>query len=856
MKKLTKTLSLVLVIAMIVSLCVVGVSAKTFSKDGDKINENYKEAVDVMSGIGIIEGTDTAGTTFNPTGNFTRAAAAKIIAYMQLGVEAASALKGTGSTFKDVPSTNWAAPYIAYCAQMKIISGYGNGNFGPDDALTGYAWAKMLLCAVGYGAKNEYTGASWSINVAKDALTKGVFTDVLSASTPDVITREQATQMAFNTLTGINKVTYSSLVNDYIAGGMISGVTANGTLGESIYNLYNTIDTNGATVTTKYAQQTVATVKGVNYAAVAGVVCKTGDTANTGRYGYVWYTQASNNATKVQVSSIYYADTVLGTASNGKGVGTWATKTNSAYVCGYTASTGAAGATFYLNNGASDFATVVTSKGLDTKKGVEFTWIDNTGDGKADVVLVKNYTVAVATAAVATRTDSTTGADQFKIPGVINSWTAVDTYDGYKDIAKGDVVLSFVNAATGVTTLTKAKSVSGKVAAITAATGSYKLDDGNTYTESGLVTAGTGIDATKATLGNAVTFFTDPSGYVVYTDATVTADTSFAVIVNFDAATMAGQQVKLLTSDGAFVIVNATVGSATNKSACKSLTVGTSGTNEVQVSKGTTLVSYNVVDSVYYLTVLGAAGASTTGTVAVNQVKNGTASLNTAANTTIADSATKFILVDSNNSIATYTGISSVPTTTGTYLAVGKGTTPGVAAVVFVTGSTATATAAEDVIFVAAPSYTLSGTTSAPLYTYQVVRNGEVTTMTFNTDVSSTINAAGCYKITGYDANKNAASVVSVANFAVPGAQAKSLSNGTLLYGTTQSILVTDKTVVVLVNPTTKAMTVGAATDISASTTSGDTYSQLQVFEAKAADGTTGLGYAAYIFITGTGTVA
>jgi hypothetical protein len=321
-----------------------------------------------MSGIGIIEGTDTAGTTFNPTGNFTRAAAAKIIAYMQLGVTAAEALKGTGNTFKDVSATNWAAPYINYCAQKGIINGYGNGNFGPNDALTGYAWAKMLLCAVGYGVKGEYTGASWSINVAKDALTKGVFTNVLSASTNEVITREQATQMAFNTLTGIDSH-LQPLVNDYIAGGMISGVTANGTLGESIYNLYNTIDTNGATVTTKYAQQTVATVKGVNYAAVAGVVCKTGDTANTGRYGYVWYTQASNNATKVQVSSIYYADTVLGTASNGKGVGTWATKTNSAYVCGYTDSNGAAGTAFYLNNGASDFATVVTSKGLDTKKG-------------------------------------------------------------------------------------------------------------------------------------------------------------------------------------------------------------------------------------------------------------------------------------------------------------------------------------------------------------------------------------------------------------------------------------------------------------------------------------------------------
>ena len=253
MKKLTKVLSLVLVIAMVVSLCVVGVSAKTFSKDGDKINENYKEAVDVMSGIGIISGTDTAGTTFNPTGNFTRAAAAKIIAYMQLGVAAAEALKGTGNAFKDVPASNWAAPYINYCAQKGIIAGYGNGNFGPNDTLTGYAWAKMLLCSVGYGVNKEYSGASWSINVAKDALSKGVFSKVLSASTNEVITREQATQMAFNTLTKLPTVTYSALYGDYIdgvTGTVTTGSASNnntykGTLGYKVYGLQKQYSLNG-----------------------------------------------------------------------------------------------------------------------------------------------------------------------------------------------------------------------------------------------------------------------------------------------------------------------------------------------------------------------------------------------------------------------------------------------------------------------------------------------------------------------------------------------------------------------------------------------------------------------------------
>jgi hypothetical protein len=59
MKKLTKTLSLVLVIAMVVSLCVVGASAKTFSDykaPTDKTATDYTEAIDVMSGVGIIDG--------------------------------------------------------------------------------------------------------------------------------------------------------------------------------------------------------------------------------------------------------------------------------------------------------------------------------------------------------------------------------------------------------------------------------------------------------------------------------------------------------------------------------------------------------------------------------------------------------------------------------------------------------------------------------------------------------------------------------------------------------------------------------------------------------------------------------
>ena len=57
MKKLSKVLSLVLVIAMVFSLCVIGASASYADfTDTDKITDTYKEAVDTMTGVGIIDG--------------------------------------------------------------------------------------------------------------------------------------------------------------------------------------------------------------------------------------------------------------------------------------------------------------------------------------------------------------------------------------------------------------------------------------------------------------------------------------------------------------------------------------------------------------------------------------------------------------------------------------------------------------------------------------------------------------------------------------------------------------------------------------------------------------------------------
>ena len=88
MRTLKKTLSLVLVVAMVLGLCVVGASAKdaveNFTDDYQKVGAAYQEAMGVLVGVGIIDGmTETA---LEPQGTYTREQAAKIIAYMLLGI--------------------------------------------------------------------------------------------------------------------------------------------------------------------------------------------------------------------------------------------------------------------------------------------------------------------------------------------------------------------------------------------------------------------------------------------------------------------------------------------------------------------------------------------------------------------------------------------------------------------------------------------------------------------------------------------------------------------------------------------------------------------------------------------------
>ena len=158
MKNFRKVLALILVVATLFSF-VAMVSAKDADDYSDYDKVNYAEAVDVLSAIGILDGYPDG--TFRPTNTIKRSEMAKMIAVLSNAGDDVSDLYASACTFADAKN-DWAASYIAYCAQTGIVSGRNATTFDPNGKVTGIETAKMLLCVLGFDAKVQgYVGTNW-----------------------------------------------------------------------------------------------------------------------------------------------------------------------------------------------------------------------------------------------------------------------------------------------------------------------------------------------------------------------------------------------------------------------------------------------------------------------------------------------------------------------------------------------------------------------------------------------------------------------------------------------------------------------------------------------------------------------
>ena len=99
-------------------------------------NEWHYDAVRFVHENGLMNGY--GNNTFAPDANLSRAMLAQIL-YNKEGRPAAS-----GIVFTDVTSDAWNSEAVAWAAARGIVSGYGNGLFGPNDHITREQLAVML----------------------------------------------------------------------------------------------------------------------------------------------------------------------------------------------------------------------------------------------------------------------------------------------------------------------------------------------------------------------------------------------------------------------------------------------------------------------------------------------------------------------------------------------------------------------------------------------------------------------------------------------------------------------------------------------------------------------------------------
>ena len=246
MRNFKKILSLVLCMAMMLSVMVVGAGAAF--KDQEKIVNT--EAVDACATLNIINGY-TDGS-FKPEGTITRAEACKMICVALNGGK--EPILGTNATasFTDIKG-HWAEGYIEYCVSEGIVAGIGGGKFAPNGNVTGSQFAKMLLIALGFRADHEkFVGNAWEVNVNVKASAKGLYEDLAGMDPSVALTRDNAAQMVWNALQA-KEVKYEyTLVSEN--GQLVSKVTVKDTGSTLLWDKYSALVAEGKDVVLTKAQ--------------------------------------------------------------------------------------------------------------------------------------------------------------------------------------------------------------------------------------------------------------------------------------------------------------------------------------------------------------------------------------------------------------------------------------------------------------------------------------------------------------------------------------------------------------------------------------------------------------------------
>lgn len=97
-----------------------------------------EKAINEMAGLELVKGVDEAQHLFDMTSPITRGAVATILGRL------ANGKANVGDTFSDVTEGQWFAEGVAWAAKAGVVTGFEDGTFGPDGAITREQLAVMI----------------------------------------------------------------------------------------------------------------------------------------------------------------------------------------------------------------------------------------------------------------------------------------------------------------------------------------------------------------------------------------------------------------------------------------------------------------------------------------------------------------------------------------------------------------------------------------------------------------------------------------------------------------------------------------------------------------------------------------
>ena len=707
MRNLKRALSAALASVMVLGLMVVGASAASYEDFTDKAEIQHKEAVSMVTELGVIAGL-TDGS-YGPAMNIDRASFARLVCVTLNGGKEPM-LGNLKTTFTDTQG-NWAEKYIAYCVDRSIIAGKGNNTFAPSANVTGSEAAKMLLVALGYNPVYEgIGGATWQVTTDVLANQAGLYDDLDGMNTSAPLTRDQAAQMIYNTLNA-NVVSYSWTLN---ANGSTIAVQ-NKAAKTMLEDKFGAVKVEGIVLANDIASvDSGKDAVGVQSDGKTYVeVTNSEDSLNSGSFkvdtgldmlgkSVILYAKKGSNdsAAKATVlgNVIVSEDNVVATATGSKKPGALASDNDLKL-----------GGKIFVNYAAADELTL--DKDGKNLKGATLTLIDNDDDGKVDfqIQTMKAFgkVTAYSTKSDGNITVTISKSDNTNFAGTFSSTNAADDVEGFADVKKDDYV--FVTKINDTMIVEKAESVTGTVQSIK---GSKVTVDGTAYEQSGLVKNVDGTNSLTAALTDSlkdeVKLYLDENGYVVMVDD-VDSESNYLVVTKLASPSGFGDdvQAKVVLADG----TKATV------------TVNLDDEDYVQKPEKDTLYTYSVdSDGSYNLKAVKGGDIELTD----SKLVKGRVAIATSLK---ANSDTVFV-IGNGDSYKVYTGIANVPNTSVDAKAVVLADVKtGTAEFVYVSDSTADSDSTDKVYVTGDKTVTVDDD-GDKVYSWDVVKDGEVVTVT------------------------------------------------------------------------------------------------------------------------------